>query len=726
MDSSGVTQNLTVQLTDVKFYDADSGFTIVRAALPAKGEITMAGYLNGGIPGEVIEAKGYWRNDRKNELRFYAESFTKTLPITPNGVLQFLSSGLIKGLDAKLAKTLADRFGLQIFEVLTHQPENLLKMPDINPDKAALMVESWRQHLTITQLTDFLRSVSVSPAFAASIFHSLGHKALEHIRKNPFLLVSRIKGLSFMTASHIAQQLNLDPNDHAYAQYGLFAILENLAYKGHTYYPYPKLLANSIKKLGLKPGLVANAIASGTEQNRIVLKDLNDNDQNFIINNKAVYLEHLYHCENELADALKRHLAAPLNPQFQTLKINHALDTLTDTHPEIRTTIKAALAQKCIIVDEPSKHKKLSLMRALEQLGTETGLTVYMAVSWSKDVNLYQTGSRKMLNINTLLGYNAITGQYLHNAQNRLDCDILFVGRTSMLDATVLHAVMQALPPQATIIICGDHNHLPPKGPGHVFNDLIASAAIPVVNLKSVDIPRGKVCEAAELISNGKMPELPVYKPFERHELDFYFIEQDTPEKIFKTVVGLYAKRLPKAREYSPLEIQVISLCQKGPVSAKKLNLFLQERLNKRVGGLKHNGFIFKNNDKIAQISDNLAKNVITGQTGIIKKIDLYKKELSVKFNDRHIQPYLFHELHELKPAYALPINKIGSCKYKSVILPLHCDSYSNLNRTALYSAFSVAAEMLVIVGQKRALKIAVEQLKAEKRYTGLKELLQN
>lgn len=726
MDSSGVTQNLTVQLTDVKFYDADSGFTVVRAALPAQGEITMVGYLNGGIPGEVIEAKGCWRRDSKNEPRFYAENFTKTLPITPNGVVQFLSSGLIRGLDAKLAKTLADRFGLQIFEVLTHQPEHLLAMPDINPDKAALMAESWQKHLTITQLTDFLRSVSVSPAFAASIYHSLGPKSLELIRKNPFLLVPRIKSLSFMTAAHIARQLDLDPNDHAYAQYGLFAILENLAYKGHTYYPYPKLLANSIKKLGLKPGLMANAIAGGTEQNQIVLKDLNDNNQNFIINNKAVYLEHLYHYESELAEALKRHLTAPLNPRFQTPEISRALDALPDTHPKIITILKAVLAQKCLIIDEISKRKKLSLMRALEQLGAETGLRVYMTVSWSKDVNLYQTDSRKTQNINTLLGYNAVTGQYLHNAQNHLDCDILFVGRASMLDVTVLHAVMQALPPRATIIISGDHYHLPPKGPGHVFNDLITSAVIPVVNLKTMDIPRGKVCEAAELISKGKMPELPVFKLFGHRELDFYFIEQDTPEKIFKTVIGLYAKRLPKAMKYSPLEIQVISLCQKGPVGAKKLNLFLQERLNKRTGGLKHNGFIFKNNDKVAQISDNLAKNVITGQTGIIKNIDLYKKELYVKFNDSHIQPYLFHELHELKPAYALPINKIGSCKYKSVILPLHCDSYSNLNRTAVYSAFSVAAEMLVIVGQKRALKIAIEHLKAEKRYTGLKELLQN
>lgn len=726
MDSSDVTQSLTVQLTDVRFYDADSGFTVVRAALSEKKEITMVGYLNGGIPGEVIEAKGYWRKDRKNEPRFYAESFSKNLPITITGVTQFLGSGLIKGLDAKLVKALADQFGLQIFHVLSHKPESLLKMPGINPDKATLMVESWQQHLTITQLTDFLRSVAVSPAFAASIFHNLGHEALELIRKNPFLMVPKIKGLNFVTAAHIARQLNLDPNDHAYAQYGLFAILENLAYKGHTYYPYPKLLANSIKKLGLKPDMVANAIASCAAQNQIVLKDLNDNDSDFIINNKAVYLEHLYHCENELADVLKRHLAEPLNPLLQTPELSRILDELPDTHPVIIAALKTMLSQKVVILDESAKLKKLSLMRGLEQLGLKTGLKIYMTVSWSKDINLYQTGSRKMLNINTLLGYNAVTGQYLHNAQNPLDCDVLFVGRASILDATVLNAVMQALPPQATIIISGDHNHLPPKGPGHVFYDLIASAVIPVFNLKAMDIPRGKVCEAAEIISKGKMPELRLFQPFGRHELDFYFIEQDTPEKIFKTVVGLYAKRLPRAMSYKPLEIQVITLCQKGPVSAKKLNLFLQERLNKRVGGLKHNGFVFKSNDKVAQINVNLAKNVITGQTGIIKSIDLYKKELYVKFNDTHIQSYLFHELHELKPAYALPINKVGSCKYKCVILPLHCDSYSNLNRTALYSVFSIAAEMLIIVGQKRALKIAIDQLKPEKRYTSLQELLLN
>lgn len=723
MDNSGITQNLTVQLTGISFYDADSSFTIARAASAEKGDITMVGYLKGGIPGEVIEAKGFWRKDKKTEPRFYAESFTKSLPITENGVLQFLSSGLIKGLDGKMAKTLTARFGVKTFDVLTHNTDQLMEIAGMNPAKALDITESWQKHLTILQLMDFLHSVSVSPIFAAPIFNILGRDALDCVRENPFVLVPQIEGLSFITATRIARQLDIDPNNLVYAQYGLFAILEKLTRKGHTYFPYPKLLSSSIKKLGLKPDLVAEAIAQCAARGQIVLKDLNGKDQNFVFNNKAVYLEPIYHCERELAEALKRHLTAPLNPRFQEPKLMDAIDGLTDVHPGLKATIKSALSQKCFIIDESSKCKKRYFMQALEQLGAKTGLKVCLAATGKNIVRLYQDGSQYLQDIQTLLGYDALTGQYDRNLQNPLDCDVLYIARASMLNTPALHSIMPALPPRATIIICGDHNHLPPQGPGRVFYDLIASGKMPVANFKNVDIPQGMLCEAAGLISAGKIPELPVFKPFERNELDFYFIEQDSPDKIFKTVAGLYTKRLPKALGYGALDIQVISLCKKGPVSAKKLNLFLQERLNKRVGGIKHNGFIFKVNDKVVQVNDNLAKNVVGGQTGIIKSIDMYKKELCVKFSE-HTQTYLFHELCNLKPAYALPINKTGGCKYKVILLPLHCDSYTNLNRTALYSTFLSAAEMLIIVGQKRALKIALGNFKAEKRYTGLKELL--
>lgn len=283
---------------------------------------------------------------------------------------------------------------------------------------------------------------------------------------------------------------------------------------------------------------------------------------------------------------------------------------------------------------------------------------------------------------------------------------------------------MLALPSHAVLILTGDHNHLPPAGPGRVFYDLAASEQIPLISLKSLDMPVDFSSKAAYRISLGEMPDLPVFKPFELKEQIFYFIEQDNPEKIFKTIGSLYSKRLPKALGYGILDIQVMSLCKKGPVSAKKLNLFLQERLNKRTGGLKHNGFIFKVNDKVVQIAENHSKGLYVGQTGIIKDINMYKKELYVEFKDKHKNTYLFHELNELKLAYAMPISKSGLRKHTAIILPLHCDSYTNLNRTSLYSVFLTAGEMLIIVGQKRALKIALDTFKAEKRFTGLKELL--
>ena len=722
MVHKATTENITVQLDNVCFYDADSSFTIAGATTSDNRGITLVGFLKGGIPGEVIETRGTWRHDAKAIPKFYAETFSKTLPLTDKGILKFLNSGIIKGLDGKLAREITSRFGIKTFEMLRSDNHKLAGIPGMTDDKRCQITASWQKHLKILELTDFLHSLAISPSFAAPIYKHFGNNALEIIKANPYLMVHKVSGLSFLAAAKIAKQLNLDLPPDQYVKYGLSAMLESKARKGHTYCPYSKLVAGSVKKLGLKPELVINAIAQGAAENHLTLVDLNTSG-NFILNNKAVYLTQNYNAETELGHKLNRHLQTPLNAKFaNALHICDQLNIISETE---RAYLREILKHKFYIIDDTVKKSKRATMQNLLTLGECAGLKVLLAAYNKKSSTLVYRNQTPIPQLNELLEIDCLTGRPQYNAQNQLDCDILAVSQASLLNIPLLLHIMRALPEKATLVFTGDSNHLTPSGPGWVFYDLITSGKIPVRNLGDLDdFTSETLSHTAKMFSRGEMPPLPEFTPFERKDMLFYFIEQETPQKILKTICGLVSKRLPKGMGYNQLDIQVVNLAKKGPVGAKKLNIYLQGRLNKRAGGLKHNGFIYKINDKIAQVRDDRSKGLLTGQTSLITDINMYKKELYARTDDGRKITYIFHELNDIRLAYAMPAGKTLGHKFKVVIVPIHCDSYFNLDRTSLYTTMLAASEMLIIVGQARAFKIALGNYIFQKKYTRLKNLL--
>lgn len=722
MVHKATTENITVQLENVSFYDADSSFTIAGATTSDNIPITIVGFLKGGIPGEIIEARGSWRHEVKTVPKFYAETFTKTLPLTEKGILKFLHSGVINGLDPRITKEITSRFGSKTFEILHNDSHKLADIPGMTDDKRCKITASWQKHLKILELTDFLHSVAISPSFAAPIYKHFGNEALATIKANPYKMVHKISGFSFIAATKIAKQLNLDLPPDQYVKYGLFSMLESKVCKGHMYYPYSKLVSSSVKKLGLKPELVINAIAQSAAEGQLTLVDLNASP-NFIINNKAVYFTQDYDHEQELCQRLNHHLQTPINPKFTAaLNICKQLPGIDEIE---RNHVRYMLACKLCIVDDFVKRNKRAIMQSMATLGEYAGLKVLLATynkTASTRANIKQAPVQQL---DELLDVDCATGEPRYNAQNQLDCDILAVTQASLINSGMLLHIMRALPEKATLVLSGDSNHLPPAGPGCVFYDLPTSGKIPVRKLGDMaNTGCGSLSYTAELFSRGEMPPLPEFMPFERKEMLFYFIEQETPQKIMKTISGLVPKRLPHSRGYNQLDIQVISLAEKGPVGSKKLNIYLQNRLNKRTGGLKHNGFIYKINDKITQMRDDYTKGLLAGQTALITDVNMYKKELYAQTGHGQKITYIFHELNDIRPAYAMPANKTMGHKFKAVIVPIHCDSYFNLDRTSLYSTMLAAGEMLIIVGQTRAFKIALGNYIFQKRYTRLKNLL--
>lgn len=704
-------QNLTASLTRVNFYDADSGFTIANAVETPDNAFTIVGYFNGGIPGEIITAQGHWRRTRQNETQFYVEKFTKSLPQTPSAMRQYLNAGHIAGLSQSLIEALIKRFGPELFELFTHNSAKLNEIARLTPNKIRQITSSWQKHLVESQLADFLQQVAVAPSFAAPIYREFGVSAINQIKANPFILAPVIQGLSFITLSFMARKFNINYTAANCVKYGLLALLGDARQKGHAYYPYAKLLANAVKKLGVTPGIIANAVAVAAAENLLVIKDLNRDDKVFVLNNKAVYLKQVYDNEYALAKSIKRHLATPVSAKLK----NAASSTILGT--AIKPLLTKLKTGKCCLVDTRGVRFGWEWIPALQKLERSSGLNIILASAALPNLSNADP---------TMLPYmEEIINGAIKNG-DILNCDILALNRAEKLTAGKLNQIMRILPPQAALVLTGDSILAAAQGYGSIFNSLAGTKIMPVLNLNDINPPGepNPLNQATHNLSKGRSPQMTDFKSFDPAQSGLYFIEQDNPVKIMHTIGGVCANWAPKALGLNPLNIQVMCLTPKGPLGAKRLNIFLQNRLNPNAAVLKYNGLVYKINDKIIQTRDNPAKHLGAGQTGLVTNIDLHKQEISVAFAGLSVK-YAMDELNQIKPAWAITVNETGGYLRKTVVLPLHCEAYINLNLTSLYIAFASAAQTIIVVGQKRALETAVKNNENRKIYTGLKELLQ-
>lgn len=729
--------DLSGQIERITYTSEDSGYTVARLKVLGRTDlVTVVGPLMSPTPGEIIQMRGRWWNHPKYGEQFKVEFYETKVPASEYGIKKYLGSGLIKGIGPKIADRIVKAFGADTLTVIENESDKLGQVEGIGRKRIAMIQNAWDEQKEVREVMLFLQSHGVSSGYASKIFKQYGAQSIDVVKQNPYRLARDIFGIGFITADRIASQLGFAHNSPERAQAGVVYVLHQMAEEGHVYHPYLPLISECQKKLDVDAKIVESAIADLTLAKRIVIEDLNQDIDAFESNYKAVYLQKYHFCETQIARMLTELRQAPLtcHPIDSKRAIAWAeqqLDIqLADQQIE---AVHTAINQKAMVLTGGPGTGKTTLIHIILKIFARIHARVYLAAPTGRAAKrMTEATGHEAKTIHRMLEYSFKKGGFQKNQKHPLKCDLLIVDETSMINTVLMYHLLRATPSQVGLILIGDVSQLPSVGAGNVLNDMIASQKIPVVRLTEIfrQARQSQIVVNAHRINQGKMPLWPSSKNGTQNAQtlsDFYFIEQETPEKVVELIVRLVQKRIPLRFGFDPVdEIQVLTPMHRGIVGAAKLNERLQDSLNPRKDGLRHGSRFFRPGDKVMQIRNNYDKNIFNGDIGRIDRI-LFETHQVVIIFDRIPVIYEFSEMDEITLAYAVSVHKAQGSEYPVVVMPILIQHYLLLQRNLIYTAITRGRRLVVLVGTRKALAIGVHNNKPRKRYTGLKErLIQN
>jgi len=685
--------------------------------MPDTHLVTVLGSVPTVSAGEWLTAKGWWVRDKEHGLQFKAQVLKATPPTTSEGVERYLGGGFVKGVGPVLAKKLVEHFGAEVLGVISDNPADLESVDGIGPKRRERIANAWQKGMQIREIMVFLHSHGVSTSKAVRIFKTYGNLAIQTVQENPYTLAKEIHGIGFATADQIAQSVGIPKDSQNRARAGIDHVLLGATSEGHCALPLEKLKAAAVKLLGVPVETIEEALSQMLTSGSLLLEEIDGEP--------LVFLPHLRRAEDGIATRIKRLAAA--GGTYPRIEFEKAVawceeKTGKTLAPSQREALKTVLTSRAaIITGGPGVGKTTLVNSILLILRAKKVKCLLCAPTGRAAKRLTETTGLEAKTIHRLLEVDPATGRFSRNEDNPLDCDLLIVDETSMVDVLLMYALLRSLPKKSGLIMVGDVDELPSVGPGNALRDLIDSGVVPVVRLTEVfrQAASSKIITSAHLIRQGKMPEL------RTAELgaDFYFVERDTPEDIAATLVGLVQDRIPKVYRLDPIrDIQVLCPMNRGSIGVRELNIVLQQALNPvRVGesAVERFGWRFQVRDKVIQTENNYKKEVFNGDIGTIEKIDLVEQELSIRFDERLVV-YDFGDLDEVSLAYAITIHKSQGSEFPAVVIPMAMQHYMLLQRNLIYTGITRAKRLLVLVGQKKALGLAVRNDQARKRYSGL------
>ncbi len=722
---------LAGQLERITFHNEENGYTIARVKVSGRRElVTVVGTLMAPMPGEIIEMKGHWQEHPRFGEQFNIREYRSAVPATLYGIKKYLGSGLIPGLGPKIAERIVSYFGEETLEVIDGDLPRLRSVPGIGKKRVEMIKTAWDEQQEIRKVMLFLQSHGVSSGYAAKIFKQYGNDAIAVVTQNPYRLATDIHGIGFVTADHIAAQLGMEKEAPQRLAAGILYVLNQLTDEGHVYFPYDPLLQKSQEMLGATRDQVADALAAVVSEGKVVLEDLNEDLENFVANHKAVYLSPLHLCETRIAIRLKQLQKAPT--PLKSMDADAAADWVQDRlaiklADNQRQAVTLSLTQKVMVITGGPGTGKTTIVNAILQIFLARHATCLLAAPTGRAAKrLSETTGHGARTIHRLLSYSFAKGGFQKDAKNPLKCDLLVIDEASMIDTVLAHHLLKAVPLNAVLILVGDVHQLPSVGPGNVLSDFIASGAVPVVALNQIfrQARRSRIIVNAHRINQGILPlERPEFNPDEMQ--DFFFIEQDDPQRVLEIILALVSRRIPKRFGLDPSkDIQVLTPMNRGLVGAGNLNRRLQAALNPSGEELHRGDRILRVGDKIMQIRNNYDKDVYNGDMGRIRRFEWEEKKMWVDFEGREIG-YDFAELDELVPAYAVSVHKSQGSEYPAVVIPVLTQHYLLLQRNLIYTAVTRGRGLVVLVGSKKALAIAVRNDRTQRRHTRLKQRLQ-
>jgi exodeoxyribonuclease V alpha subunit len=704
----GVVERLT-------FADPETHYAVVRLKVKGRREpVTVVGPLASAKEGEELQMKGRYEIHPKWGEQFKVTWWFSVLPATEAGIQRYLASGLVKGIGAELAKRLVAHFGPGTLEIIDHTPERLAEVSGIGAKRIEQIKKDWQEHRGAREFLVALQGLGLTLGFATKVYKQYGDQSMAIATANPYQLALDIQGLGFVTADHLAARLNLDPLTPARLAAGLLHVLETKAGEGHVYVPEEVLLQEAGELLKVPREPLSKILESLAREGRAVLQDLQEG--------RGVFRKPAWVAETGIARDLTRLTttpapSAPLHLEELLSQVQKERGiTLSE---EQARAVTMALQEKLAIITGGPGTGKTTIVSCILDLYQRLGARVrLMAPTGRAAKRLSETTGAEAATIHRALEFSPQTGGFRRNASEPLRADVIVIDEMSMVDTFLMYHLLKAVPPGARLVMVGDVHQLPAVGPGNVLKDLMDSGVVPVARLTQIyrQAQQSLIVVNAHRINQGDFPQLAGLDDGK----DFVFIPRQEPEAIKGTLLNLVLNELPERYGFDPVrDIQVITPMHRGAVGVQALNHELQQCLNGRAPRFTFGARVFRRGDKVMQLRNNYYKEVFNGDIGQVTGLNPATGQLLVDFDGKAVA-YDPGEGEEITLAYAVTVHKAQGSEFPGVLLVLTTHHYLLLQRNLLYTALTRGRRLVVLVGTKKALAMAIKNDRVVRRYTDL------
>ena len=724
-------EKLEGRVSSVIYFNEENGYTVLRLDVDDGSQAVVVGCIPMAAPGESMTAWGNWTRHAAHGEQFKAEIAERTMPTDAASIYDYLSSRTIKGIGPATAAQIVGAFGDDALEVLRDHPEKLATLRGISREKAEQMSAAFRRQTGMRALMEFLGAAGIAPLLALRLYRCYGDDALAMVEENPYILSSVQVGATFAEADTLALANGMEEDSPLRIAAAVLFELRHNSDNGHCFLPVDKLTAATAQLIGVEQEPVSQALDTLLASGDVVVEP--------VANVTACYLAPLYAAEVYVAQRLRD--MARQTYENRTVRVERVIEKLEAEQgihfaPQQRRTLDAAAQKQLVVITGGPGTGKTTSVRAVLALFDAMGLETMLAAPTGQAAKrLSHLTGRDASTIHRLLeaAFSPETDSavFRRDESNRLHCDALILDECSMVDMSLMRAVLAAIGPSCRLVLVGDADQLPSVGPGAVFRDVIRSGVAETVRLTEIFRQKqdSRIVLSAHQINRGEMPDL------RANTAGFYFLRRRDAESAAETIVSLCRERLPKNMGVMPAEIQVLSPTRKGAAGTEQLNRLLQQALNPPQPGSKQEfeyaGRTYREGDRVMQIRNDYdvewktesmetGYGVFNGDIGYLRAIDPAAESFTVDFDGR-LAVYGYEQAAELDHAWATTVHKSQGSEYRAVVLSAVRAAPQLMYRSLLYTAVTRAAELLILVGDDEAVRAMVANARRAKRYSGLR-----
>jgi len=723
----------------ITYYNEDNGYSVVKI-LPEKrypraqardGTVTVVGTMPPLNEGESAQFTGEWVTDRKYGLQFRAHQAFPVPPNTTKGIINYLSSGIVKGIGPRTAEKIVRHLGEETVAILDAEPERIHDVPGLKASLADHLIDAWPKKRAERNILIYLQGLGISARIAQRIVNEYGPHTQQIISNNPYQLADDVFAIGFRKADQIARNMGLLADDPHRLRAGLHYALNELAREGHTFAPRGELLEKAAELLGVDdPAALTVALQGQLMAGKLVEDKLQDHVRNDAI--QAVYLPRFFRAESAAGQMLHNIARGKslISRAHRDTDWARFLADLSDRHreslsPQQLNAVRAALMSKVsVLTGGPGTGKTTALQMLINALNDGDFRFNLASPTGRAAKRLGEATGEEASTIHRLLGFSPDEGGFEHDESNPLAADMVVIDEASMLDLQLFHSLLKALQATTHLMLVGDIDQLPSVGAGNVLRDVIDSGLAQVTRLDQIfrQDAKSHIVSNAHRINQGRHPTT------DNQASDFFFFNVSDPEAVAEHIVEIVRAKVPDRWDFDPVrDIQVIAPMYRGAAGVHNLNSRLQKELNGdfRQAQVELRSRLFRVGDKVMQTRNNYDKEVFNGDIGYIDSIDDDDNSLQVVIDGRFID-YDYSEMNDLMHAYCISTHRSQGSEYPAVVMPILTQHYMMLQRNLLYTAITRAKQLVILVGTRQALHIAVNNNKVAERHSGLLHRLRN